>query len=126
MLIIRQEQMDEFIRIAAKSFEDWMLVHLKNFFPDEYQALGDPEIRETIKYGIGKAESYGITTEREVCKYIDLMFVLGQDFDTNPDLPWVQEILQDETLPDPEERMNRLCNMAIQKQSVGVTRDGER
>jgi len=126
MLIIRQEQMDEFIRIAAKSFEDWMLVHLKNFFPDEYQALGDPEIRETIKYGIGKAESYGITTEREVCKYIDLMFVLGQDFDTNPDLPWVQEILQDETLPDPEERMNGLCHMAIQKQSVGVTRDGER
>ena len=66
MLIIRQEQMDEFIRIAAKSFEDWMLVHLKNFFPDEYQALGDPEIRETIKYGIGKAESYGITTERDI------------------------------------------------------------
>jgi hypothetical protein len=126
MLIIRQEQMDEFIRIAAKSFEDWMLVHLKNFFPDEYQALGDPEVRETIKYGIGKAESYSITTERDVSKYIDLMFALGQDFDTDPDLTWVQEILQDETLPDPEERMNRLCHMAIQKQSVGVTRDGER
>jgi hypothetical protein len=125
MLIIRQEQMDEFIRTAAKSFEDWMVAHLTEFFPGECRVLGYPEVRATIRYGIEKAERYGITTEREVCKYIDLMYALGQDFDSNPDLPWVQEILQDETLPDPEERMVRLCHMAVQKQSVGVTKDGE-
>lgn len=125
MLIIRQEQMDEFIRKAAKNFEDWMVAHLMKFFPAECQILGDPGVRATIRYGIEKAERYGIATERGVCKYIDLMYALGQDFDTNPDLPWVQEILQDETLPDPEERMVRLCHIAILTQSAGVTKDGE-
>jgi hypothetical protein len=126
MLIIRQEQMDEFFRTSGKNFMDWMFAHVKKFFPEDYQDLGNTEVREMIGYGIQKAETYDITTERDVCKYIDLMFALGQDFDTNPDLPWVQEILQDETLPDPAERMDRLCHMTIQKQSIGVTRDGER
>jgi hypothetical protein len=126
MLIIRQEQMDMFILASAKSFEDWMVVHLKKFFPEECQTLGDQGVRDTIRCGIEKAEGYGITTEHDVCMYIDLMFALGQDFDTDPDLLWVQEILQDETLPDPGDRMDRLCYMAIQKQGVGVAKDGER
>ena len=93
-----------------------MVAHLKEFFPEECQNIGEPGVRETIQYGIEQAESHSILTEQHVCKYIDLMFALGRDFEIDPALPWVREILSDETMADPGERVDRLCSLAIEKQ----------
>ena len=105
--------MEAFEEIALRNFEEWMVIHLNMFFPNQCEALGDSDVREAIQYGIEQAESYDIVTECDVCKYIDLMFALGRDFDTDPELPWALEILYDETLEDGSERIDRLCRAAI-------------
>lgn len=56
-------------------------------------AMGEPQLRETIQYGIQRATAYGIVGNSDVCKYIDLMVVFGRDFDTAPRFPWAAEIL---------------------------------
>ena len=61
-----------------------------------------------IRYGVERAGSYGIGTERDVCKYIDLMFAFGRDFDKNQDLPWASRILEDDTLKSPTVKTERL------------------
>jgi len=94
MLTIRKQQMAAFERAEIKKFEDRMVIHLKKFFPRQCAALGDFKLRETIRYGIKRAAAYGITAEREVYKYTDLMIVLGRDFDTDQRLPWAGEILR--------------------------------
>ena len=65
-----------------------MVVHLNETFPEKCEALGDAKIRETVKYGIQRSASYGITSEGDVRKYIDLMLMFGLDFDQDPQLPW--------------------------------------
>lgn len=105
--------MEAFEEVALRNFEDWMVVHLNKFFPNHCEALGDSGVREAIQYGTQQAESYDIVTERDVCKYIDLMFALGRDFDTDPDFAWAHEILHDETIEDGRERIDQLCRAAI-------------
>lgn len=99
MFTISKETMAVFSAAKTETFVEKMLVHIRKCFPAEYQSLGDPAIQQTIRYGIAGASRYGIQGERDVCKYIDLMLVFGQDFDR--DIPWASRILTERTLaPD--------------------------
>ncbi len=93
MLAIRREQWALFSQAEVRKFEDWTVSHLKKFFPRQCAAMGDPKLRETIQYGIRRAASYGITVKRDVCKYIDVMIALGQDFDKDERFAWAPQIL---------------------------------
>ena len=94
MLTIRKEQWDLFAEEERRKFEDWMHDHVREQLPGEYRAAGEEEIRELIRYGRERAASYGIQSRRDVCKYIDLMVVLGKDFDVDARFPWAAEILR--------------------------------
>jgi hypothetical protein len=93
MLTIRQAQFAVLSQLEVRKFEDWMLVHLKKFFPKQCGALGDTQLRQTVQHGIKRAASYELTARRDVCKYIDLMIVFGRNFDTDRRYRWAGEIL---------------------------------
>lgn len=90
MLIIRKEQMHVFSEAAVQEFQEWMLVHMRKFFPACRNA-SEPFLRELIRYGTERANLHAIRTCRDVCNYIDLMIVLGRDFDER--FPWAWSIL---------------------------------
>jgi hypothetical protein len=94
VLTIRPEQLKIFSQAEVQEFEDWVLAHLRRFFPRQCDATGEWSLRSTIQYGIQRAAVYGITDRRDVCKYIDLMVVFGRDFDTDQRLSWAGEILK--------------------------------
>ncbi|MDT8303022.1 MAG: hypothetical protein RQ760_16195, partial [Sedimentisphaerales bacterium] len=112
MLKIRKEQYEELGKISLKKFEDSMVEHIKEFFPENYDALGEPVVRNVIKYGVDRAEAHGFETEPDVNMYIDLMFLLGSHFDTDPQLPWAAAILEDETIADSAIRVEKLYDQA--------------
>ena len=109
---IRSEQMAAFSQAAVRGFEDRMVAHVREFFPGRCESLGEEKTRETIRYGIARAEAYNIVVERDVCKYIDVMFAYGRDFDTNPKLPWAGAILNDPAVTCPTTRANRVFEAA--------------
>lgn len=115
MLTIRKEQLAAFAPLGKKAFEERMIAHIKKVFPEQFQSLGEPKLRETIQYGTQRAASFRIISERDVCKYIDLMLLYGRDFDKDPALPWAQSILQNQALRNPTAKIGRLYK-AAQKQ----------
>jgi hypothetical protein len=117
MLTIRKEQMAVFGPLGQKAFEDRMLVHLKKVFPEQSETLGEPKLRETIQYGTQRAAAYKIISERDVCKYIDLMIFYGRDFDKDPNLPWAQTILQNKAIRDPNSKIERLYKAAKKQEN---------
>ena len=128
MLKIRKEQNDELAKAAVKRFEDWMVVHLNKFFPDHCKALGEDGTREAIQYAIKCAAGYEIVSERDVCKYTDLMFTFGRDFDKDPNLPWAGKILNDEALKaQPTKKTNRLYKTAMRNvaKAAGINSETE-
>ena len=108
MLTLRKEQMQVFGPLGMKSFEDRVIAHVRKVFPDKAEALGEPKLRDAIRYGTQCARSYSIVSERDVCKYIDLSILYGRDFDKDPSLPWAQSILKNKAVRSPTMRVDRL------------------
>jgi hypothetical protein len=109
MLTIRQEQ---FQTLGRAMFESWMAGHLAEFFAEEMSGLEPAEIRSRIRAAVEQAGRYGFVADSQVCRYVDLTFILGPDFDRDPSLPWVGEILSDERLKSPAMRMDLLYEAA--------------
>lgn len=112
MLIIRQEQMEVLKEYMTKRFEDLMVSHLNVYFSKECQALGEEEVRKKIRDGIDQAKTHGIMIERDVSRYINLILLFGSNFDKDPAFPWAGNILKDESIGGPSQRMNMLYEEA--------------
>ncbi|MCJ7821086.1 MAG: hypothetical protein MUP53_07770 [Bacteroidales bacterium] len=113
MLKIRKEQMATFRAAAFKRFEDDMVEHVKEFFPNHYRTAGEPIVRNVIQYGIERSQIYGFITERNMCLYITVMFMLGSNFDTDFFFPWAPVILKDKSETDPSVRADKLADTAL-------------
>ena len=113
MLEIRQEQIDRLAEAASKNFEDRMLVHLQKFFPQHITALGEEKTRFLVRFGVEQAKTYGIISERDVCKYIDLMVSFGVEFDIDPKLPWASRILNDSAMKNPHFKTDTLFKAGL-------------
>jgi hypothetical protein len=111
-VIIRDRQMASLSQANIQRFEDRVAEHLNRSFPANCKILGPSGVEEIIRYGIRRAASHGINLERDVCKYIDVMFAFGRDFDRDPHLPWACRILTDEDFTNSTARMERLFEEA--------------
>ena len=102
MLMIRKSQMKVFEQIAVQRFEAGLLDHLRTFFPEHAAMLGSTQWGRVVRYGLERAESRGLQTERGLYLYLALMFVLGSAFDEDPQLTWMPP-LQPSASPPAEE-----------------------
>jgi len=97
MLTIRPEQVEAFRQHHLQKFEDEMVEHLKKFAPRHWKVMGEHDGRVVIRLGIEQARKYGFTNRGPVRFYIELMFMFGSYFDTDPQYPWATAVL---TSPD--------------------------
>lgn len=108
MLLIRTEQIDKLKQAALVNFENEMLCHLSEFSPPLLKAIGEVQMRETIKLGIEKAYSYGFNFRGPVRLYLELMLLFGSHFDTDPQYAWAALILNDRESEPQMDRADRL------------------
>lgn len=95
MLLIRDEQMKVLEKEAFRRFEDEMVVHSKSFSPRLCQVIGDTQLRLALNSAIHRADDYGFTLRGPIRLFIELMFLFGSAFDTDPQYPKVGEFLRD-------------------------------
>lgn len=123
MLKIRKEQMRAIGRVELRPFEKQMLKHVRQYFPKNIELLGEECVLKVIRHGYERGKEYDFTTRHEVCLFIDFMIMLGSDFDSDPQLPWVAEILKDESVYDPTERIDALYDKAMEYLDSVVGKD---
>jgi len=109
MLIIRQAQMDALTGAMTRNFENRMLAHFAKRYPQRTRRIGEAALQRAILSGIEQARRYELTTEGGIYVYLSLLFILGDRFGEDPQLPWAQKILTDaSTNGAPRIRMERL------------------
>lgn len=113
MIAIRPDQMDAFAEAALKNFENSMVDHVRQFLPRHLEILGEPTVRQVIRLGIDRGSVYGLISQHDLCLYITLMFLLGSSFDEDPQLPWADTILSDESILDNAQRTEQLYDEAV-------------
>jgi len=112
MLMIRKLQKEALVRASLERFVDVVAVHLRQHFPLECRAMGEPLVREKVRQGIASASRHDVRIQQDVCRYVVLAFVLGDGFDADPKLPWAGEILRDESIKSQTSRIHHLYRRA--------------
>jgi hypothetical protein len=102
MLTIRPQQMAAFEEAMLLRFEDEMVVHSKEFSPKLTEVIGDEQVRIAVRRCIRRAGEYGFTLRGPIRLYIEMMFLYGSGFDSDPQYPWAARILRSQ-----EEQMQR-------------------
>lgn len=93
MLKIRSDQIKVFEDVALQNFENEMMAHSKEFSPRLCEVIGDDQLRVALRQAMKRADSYGFTFRGPIRLYIDLMFLCGSDFDTDPQYPALGGVL---------------------------------
>lgn len=93
MWTIRQEQVDIFEQGAWRSFEDEMVVHSKAFSPTLCRVIGDEQLRLAIRSAVNRASNYRFTCRGPIRLFIEMMFLCGSAFDTDPQYPEIGKVL---------------------------------
>ncbi len=113
MLVIRSEQLNALARVARVDYENSLIRHFRRFYPVESEHAGAEQVRKLIRYGIDRAMVHGYASQREIALYINLMLILGCDFDRDPQYPWAAAQLNDISIEDDFARIQRVFQTTI-------------
>ena len=94
MLTVRQEQLEVFRRYHLQKFEAEMVEHGKVFAPPLCKVIGDEQVRVAIRAAMRKANGYGFTNKGPIRLFVEMMFLCGSAFDTDPQYAAVGEVLR--------------------------------
>jgi hypothetical protein len=94
VLTIRQDQIRVFREYHLQKFEDEMVEHSKVFAPPLCEIIGDEQVRVAVHAAMRKASSYGFSNRGPIRLFVEMMFLCGSDFDTDPQYAAVGEVLR--------------------------------
>ena len=113
MLIIRGAQMKEFEALQRQSFGQTTLDFIRQSYPQLCANFGDDALRDMVAQSLRKAREHNITSQADILRYINVMFTLGCDFETDPDYRWAHDIMSHPRLR-PESKIDQLTARTLE------------
>ena len=110
MLTIRNAQLAALAEWPRRRFEIALATHLGRYFPHECER-GD--VLRFVRLGIDRSEYHGCETQLDIAWYLNLMVMLGCDFDRDPQIPWAGDGLDDPSVPSLSGRLSRVYEAAL-------------
>ncbi len=114
MLTIRNDQ----IRALAGSVSDRLtsvaVNHIRLSLPDLYAEMGADQVRESVLLAYSKASTYEMAAWSDVLAYLNVMYILGFEFDEDPRYPWAAQILRSAEL-QPGDKSRLLLDNALEE-----------
>lgn len=95
MLTIRDEQLKAFALEADRAFEQKAVAYLEKHLPAVCEEMGEEAVLDSVRVAMAKCDGYGMRTQGETLRYLNLMYWVGFRFDEDAALPWAREILSD-------------------------------
>jgi hypothetical protein len=114
MLTISKDQIESLNRATSERFVFRTLRHIETHFSTHWRIIGEAQLRVVIRLAVERAGRHRLTTERDVCLYLNLMLLLGSAFDADMQLPWATKILSDAAVPNPQGRLERVYDAALE------------
>jgi len=113
MLVVRNAQFQALRKDLLRGLEERLMEHARRYFPEVCSSL-DQELPLAIEHSLDRARAYGFDGEREICKYLNLQFRFGREFDRDPACSWAHGLLAS-SLPSPA-KMDRLYALALERE----------
>ncbi len=104
MLIIRKQQIQEFIARDETELTDVVRQAIRAANGDRVKDHNDVELNSMLKIGIDRARSRGLTFAEDIASFVAIMFEVAPRFDEQPD---IRKVLEDPKF-SPDIRMEQL------------------
>ena len=92
---IRNEQLEAFRAALEVELADRAVAYVRRQHAARCAALEEAAIRASIDTALHKRATYRFESEETLFAYLDLMYLLGFGFDTDPRCAWVLDTLTD-------------------------------
>lgn len=93
-MVIRDYQRQALQQSKQDDFVERLMAHFQKVWPDKATALG-AGYRDFITDGVVAGQRYGLVTEQEIARFVNLWFVWGRAFENAPEHRWASIILHD-------------------------------
>ena len=117
LLVIRNEQMKVF---TDENERRWVIKCLQADYPEDTSAMGAPALGRLVERAQAKAHAHGFRDPQEVRKYTRVAFLLGADFESDPQLGWARQILTSRRFKLPLSRLRALEDATLRHLSKGM------
>ncbi|MCB2263704.1 MAG: hypothetical protein LGR52_12340 [Candidatus Thiosymbion ectosymbiont of Robbea hypermnestra] len=114
MILIRKDQLEAFRQTALHRFEEELVAHSRDFAPELSKIIGEERLRSAIRAAMTRANRYGFTNRGPLRLFVEMMFLFGSAFDTDPQYPWAARILLASS--DQMQRAERLYEQVLDYQ----------
>lgn len=104
MFVISGSQQAAFRASGHAALREVLVAHVRACFPGRCAALGADALPGHIEDGMRRAAALGLTLERDISAYVELMVVFGPDFEHDSRFPWASP-LTEATALDPSARI---------------------
>lgn len=95
MLVITNAQRRIFQDSGWERFASEMVEHMRAFAPAHCRVIGEPNVRRVVDLGIAKGKGFGFTYRGPLRFTLELMFLFGSQFDSDPQFPaWAGALLR--------------------------------
>ncbi len=95
MIIIRNAQKKALAIPALSLYRKNLEAHLIKHFKEQCDKLGKEGVSDAIGHAFEHAEKYNITSGKELCLYVNLMFTFGRNFDNDKELTWARPFFEE-------------------------------
>ena len=93
VLKISDEQINALAQTRYGEFETRAAAHLREFFPQQVDAMPPEQLREFLRRCVDRARIFGLTSEQAVICFAHLTLLLGEGFESGPRWPFVPFLL---------------------------------
>jgi U3 small nucleolar ribonucleoprotein component len=100
MLKLRKEQIVIFETLFNKKFRADVLMHAREDLAEETESMSDEDIDFLIDDAVTRAYANGISFERNIMLFFDLLILKGRHFDKDRKNQWINKILTDNDLDE--------------------------
>jgi hypothetical protein len=115
MLVIRQGQMHVFDVDSRARFEQGIVLHFLKTYPRECRQAGGPEpVSRLVAAAVERSVAFGFTAKDQVSLFVALRFILGIDFDLDPQVPWAGQMLKSRKIRNPSLRINAIYDHMLE------------
>jgi hypothetical protein len=114
LLTVNDEQMQVFARREMERFEERVIAHLREHFPDRMAGVSPQNARELVRHCVERARRHGIESERDIVLFANVVVALGPRFEQERRYKWAAEALTDEFIVTPAARVEELHRRAVE------------
>jgi hypothetical protein len=110
MVLIRNVQLDALRGAASARLQQRLVAHVERYFAHGCAALGKEGTEAAIASALTRGAALGVGREDVLCRYVNLVFVFGHDFDQV--LPWARAVVEHHRAQGGEQVIERLTAAA--------------